>query len=375
MINLLNSKPHIIVIDEDKKNLENVENNLKDFDATISSVAPSKEAIKRIAEHTPDLLIMNSRILWDNNNSIYDQIRNHVETENLPVLFMIETIDTDIVDQIFSVGGTDYLTFPINPNEFKSRIGCQIKMIELGRQIESMTQSFNDKISDRKDYLALAAHDMKNPLFNISMLSKFIRDDAALSRDEVIEFVNDIVISSNNMIQLITNFLDLNKLEQGKVNLVFEDVHINNIVLKTIIDYTNRANKKNINIRLNSLAKNAMVYADQFAASQVLDNVISNAVKYSPFDKDILIKLSSTPNAVLIEINDKGSGFLPEEMDRLFEKFAKFSSKPTGDESSTGLGLSIVKSYMDAMNGKIWCECDEKKGTTFFIEFPKSKSI
>jgi signal transduction histidine kinase len=103
---------------------------------------------------------------------------------------------------------------------------------------------------------------------------------------------------------------------------------------------------------------------------QVLDNIISNAVKYSPHRKNIFIRLKSSSEAVRIEIQDEGPGISPDDMQKLFGKFARLSARPTGGEHSTGLGLSIVKKMVEAMNGRVWCESELGKGATFIVELP-----
>jgi signal transduction histidine kinase len=103
---------------------------------------------------------------------------------------------------------------------------------------------------------------------------------------------------------------------------------------------------------------------------QVLDNLISNAVKYSPLGKRILVRVVNTDRAVRIEIQDEGPGLSEDDKSKLFGKFARLSARPTGGEYSTGLGLSIVKKMVEAMNGKVWCESELGKGATFIVELP-----
>ena len=103
---------------------------------------------------------------------------------------------------------------------------------------------------------------------------------------------------------------------------------------------------------------------------QVLDNIISNAVKYSPHGKNVFVRIKSDNDAVRVEVQDEGEGISPDDMKKLFGKFARLSARPTGGEHSTGLGLSIVKKMVEAMNGRVWCESELGKGATFIVELP-----
>ena len=103
---------------------------------------------------------------------------------------------------------------------------------------------------------------------------------------------------------------------------------------------------------------------------QVLENLVSNAVKYSPPRKNIFVRLKKEAGAVRCEVQDEGPGLSVEDQKKLFGKFARLSAKPTGGEHATGLGLSIVKRMVEAMNGKVWCESEPGQGALFVVQFP-----
>jgi signal transduction histidine kinase len=123
-------------------------------------------------------------------------------------------------------------------------------------------------------------------------------------------------------------------------------------------------------IHLESEASSVVVLVDPSLAVQVLENLISNAVKYSPPGKSIFVRLKKHAQGVRVEVQDEGPGLSAEDQKKLFGKFARLSAKPTGGEHSTGLGLSIVKKMVEAMKGKVWCESELGRGATFIVEFP-----
>jgi signal transduction histidine kinase len=105
---------------------------------------------------------------------------------------------------------------------------------------------------------------------------------------------------------------------------------------------------------------------------QVLENLLSNAVKYLPSGKSIDAVLRQQHNTIRIEIREEGEGISADDMTKLFGKFARLTARPTGGEHSTGLGLSIVKKMVEAMNGRVWCESEVGRGATFIVELPTS---
>jgi signal transduction histidine kinase len=130
------------------------------------------------------------------------------------------------------------------------------------------------------------------------------------------------------------------------------------------------ATAKQQTIHLQSEAAPVTVAVDPNILVQVLENLISNAVKYSPPGKNIFVRLKQQPSLAWIEVQDEGPGLSAADQKKLFGKFARLSAKPTGGEHSTGLGLSIVKKMVEAMNGKVWCESELGRGATFIVGFP-----
>jgi signal transduction histidine kinase len=140
-------------------------------------------------------------------------------------------------------------------------------------------------------------------------------------------------------------------------------------------DYRNRAAQKNITLHFSSTMEKGIVIADEMATYQVIENIVSNAVKYSPHGKSVYVHVepsTANPDFLRLSVRDEGEGISAKDMERLFGKFARLSAQPTGGEHSTGLGLSIVKKMVEAMNGRVWCESEVGKGATFIVELPSA---
>jgi signal transduction histidine kinase len=228
--------------------------------------------------------------------------------------------------------------------------------------------------NEKNEFLGIVAHDLKNPLSGIRMLAKVLFDEAKnLSSDDVQEFSTDIMNSAARMFDLITNLLDINAIERGGVKVYLCDFDFVMIAKALTDSYFQRAEAKNIRLHFESPEQLEGVFADQNATVQVLDNLFSNAVKYSPPDRNVWIRCSATPKSIRCEIKDEGPGLTEDDKTKLFGKFARLSAQPTGGEHSTGLGLSIVKKMAEAMGGNVWCESEFGHGASFFLELPIAK--
>jgi ligand-binding sensor domain-containing protein/signal transduction histidine kinase len=266
----------------------------------------------------------------------------------------------------------------------------QARNLLLERQVEERTHELRDRSEeierqnrqlvelnkDKNEIMGIVAHDLKNPLSNIMMLAKLLDQESGhLSQAEIQEFAHDIQMGSTRMFELINNLLNVNAIEQGGIKLQPVDFDLYGLVQMLVHDYHPSAEAKHIALHFENCAGEdgiVTAFADRNAVTQVLDNVISNAIKYSPHDKNVYVRLlpGRTTGRVCVSVQDEGPGLSDQDKQQLFGKFARLSAQPTGGEHSTGLGLSIVKKLVEALNGQIWCDSELGHGATFTVELP-----
>ena len=266
-------------------------------------------------------------------------------------------------------------------------VALQENNFQLGEQNLQLRELHKEK----DEFLGIVAHDLKNPLGAIASFANIIKyDDSSLSPEHRMEFIDHIIESAERMFEIIRNLLDINALERGGLRFHLQPVEISSIVTYAVGSFAQRAAEKNITFHTEL---NPVLYAvaDEQLVMQVVDNLISNAVKYSPHGKNVYICISnnndSTENqssipakdaqgqdSVRISVRDEGPGVSEEDKQKMFGKFARLSAQPTGGEHSTGLGLSIVKKMVEGMNGRVWCESVVEQGATFIVELPMVKN-
>jgi len=191
-----------------------------------------------------------------------------------------------------------------------------------------------------------------------------------LNSSQVIKYADWIKSNAEYMFNIIGNFLDVNIIDSGKIQLDFERHQILPLLTYIVTRYTQKAKCKEITLDFTHDNHEYIAYVDIKRVQQILENLISNAVKYSPFGKKVSIRISSTEKATICcEIQDEGPGLSHEDQAKLFNKFSRLSPQPTNNENSIGLGLFIVKKLVTAMGGKVWCESELGKGSKFIVEF------
>jgi len=168
---------------------------------------------------------------------------------------------------------------------------------------------------------------------------------------------------------MISKILDIRVVEAHKINLKIEKVNLASIIKAVECNYLPVAEKKNI--RINSEFKDMSVELDKGYTAQVFENLLSNAIKFSPINSSVSINMYEENGHARVVVADQGPGITDDDMKKLFGKFQLLSAKPTGGEKSIGLGLSIVKKYVEAMDGKVWCESEPGMGARFNVTFKR----
>jgi signal transduction histidine kinase len=243
------------------------------------------------------------------------------------------------------------------------------------KEIELKNEQLIHLNREKNELMAIVVHDLKNPLSSIKTLIDLMQlspDDTNedINKEELIEYVGMIQESIQQMFGLIENLLDMNRLDSGEVQANLQPTNIWLIILRIIKRYQLKAQSKNITIYDDAPNKKVIAMVDENLFYQILDNLISNAVKYSPYGKNVYCRMFVVDNKVHCEIEDQGPGFTEQDLKKIFGKFSRLSAKPTGGENSNGLGLFIVKKLAENMHGNVWCETEAGKGAKFIVEFP-----
>ncbi|WP_422360076.1 ATP-binding protein [Reichenbachiella sp.] len=219
---------------------------------------------------------------------------------------------------------------------------------------------------DKNNLVNILAHDLRSPLNNILGLSGIMVNESKKLDEEQKDYLDKIGATANRMNQMITKILNPHTLEGHNKEILKEDVKVSQLVNDLVSRYVPVATNKNIEIKVKK-EQNLTLKTDHMLLFLVLENLLSNAVKFSPSDTIVLLNVEKKEDQVIFSVSDQGPGFTEEDKQLVFQRFQKLSAEPTGNESSTGLGLSIVKKYVKDLGGKVWLESEVGKGSSFFV--------
>ncbi len=228
---------------------------------------------------------------------------------------------------------------------------------------------------EKNEFVHIVAHDLRNPLVGIAGMASIMNDvDTYLEKFSKVDIKTHtqlIIKSTNQMLNLVESLLNVNRIESGQQIDFSESVNISEMITSVVESQSKMAVDKGITIE-KDIDEQILVMGNKNSFHQIFDNLLSNALKYSPLNSKVWIESSVGKNKVSLFFRDTGSGISEKDRDKLFTKFAKLSSKPTNNEISTGLGLYITKKLVNGLNGNIFYNEDYTHGSEFVVEFPLS---
>lgn len=236
------------------------------------------------------------------------------------------------------------------------------------RAIAALNKKLSALNLEKDRFLGIAAHDLRNPLSSIRGLSQLMLE-MPLEPAQQTEFLETIQRTSNETLALVNDLLDVSVIESGRLELRRGEHDVAELVRKRLQHLGPHARRKNIEVQLDTEgAQPASIDPARFA--QVIDNLASNAIKYSPPGSVVRIALRSADGRLEFAVRDQGPGISAEDRTKLFRSFQKLSAQPTGGEKATGLGLAIVKKVVDAHGGTITVDSEPDAGSCFTVSIP-----
>jgi two-component system sensor histidine kinase VicK len=223
----------------------------------------------------------------------------------------------------------------------------------------------------RKEFVANVSHEMRTPLTTIKGYTETLLDGALDDKEVSVNFLNVIDSEADRMTFLVQDLLELSRFDNQQLKIELSTVNLISVIKETIIQNKLSAEKKRQAIIFNSALDEIYIEADRGRAIQVLANVVSNAIKYSPENSTVEISISELEGQYRVDVKDNGMGIPPEDLNRIFERFYRVDKARSRAMGGTGLGLAIAKEIMDSHNGKIFAESQPGVGTTISLIFNK----
>ena len=256
----------------------------------------------------------------------------------------------------------------------KAQIEDQRKNIEAKNdQLEKRNQQLMVLDEEKNNLIKILAHDLRAPIHHVQGLTQLLQLGSLPEPDRV-EVTQKIQEAALRLNKMITNILDIDALERDRVQFSLETVSLQEVLEKTRQEFEEPARQKSIRLTTEVSPSLPSVQGHGGYLMQVVENLVSNAIKFTPPGKKVSLRAWESEAHVSVEVADEGPGLSPEEIPLLFKKFQRLSARPTAGEPSTGLGLFIVKEYTERMGGQIAVQSHLGKGTVFTLTVNRATS-
>ncbi len=349
----------LLVVDDNEMNRDMLSRRLKREGYQVDVAEDGVQTLDRIHANAFDLILLDVEMPGLSGFEVLERIRQQHSLAELPVIMATARDTSGDVITGFKLGANDYVTKPIDFPVLLVRLQTQL-------QLKALTQL-------KDEFLQMASHDLKNPLGNVLMsvyLLSQVVTPGKLMTEAMYETLGLITRQGKTMERIITDFLDVQAIQDGRLPLNRKAAHLNQLAQNVVEANADYAQSKGIALRLVLEEALPPLMTDEARLEQVIQNFVGNAIKFCPAGATVTVSTQLQEQAELLEVCDSGPGLTEADLKQVFAKYARLSNKPTGGEKSSGLGLAICKQIIELHGGTVGVRNNTVRGATFWFSLP-----
>ena len=365
----------ILIVDDISSNVLLLKVLLVKEQYNVITASSGREALTLIEQEKPDLLLLDVMMPEMSGYEVAQHMKMNAEMKEIPIIFLTALNSTVDIVNGFQVGGNDFISKPFKKEELTIRIDHQLSLIAAKRIIIRQTEELRKIICGRDKLYSVIAHDLRSPMGAIKMVLNMLilnlpPETIGQNMFEMLEMANR---TTEEVFSLLDNLLKWTKSQIGKLNVVYQDFEITE-VLEGIIGIVSMVGKlKHIRISQDECYELADVHSDIDMTKTVMRNLLSNAVKFSHEGGEVLVSIRKENDMAIISVKDSGCGMSEEDQKKLLNESTHFSTFGTNKEEGSGLGLLLCKDFVEKNGGTLWFESQKGVGSTFSFSIPLKK--
>lgn len=340
------------------------------FDVVEAGSGP--EALGLLETVRPDVILLDVCMPGMSGLEVCRTLREREATRRPPVILVSAAADRQSIAEGFAAGAVDYQTKPFRAEELCARVSVHAQLGRARRELEASHARMAQLSREKDMMLGMVAHDLRGPLAVIMGFAENALSYPPGEAEGLARHALEVVMrETTQMNHFIGSLLDLNAFERGLPDLLMSPVNLVSEARAAVERAQREAARKGTELRLATPARpEQTVQADRPGLRRILDNFISNALKFTPSGGRVSVRLALSGREAQCQIHDTGPGLTADDQARAFGRFARLSAKPTAGEKSTGLGLAICRALAEGMGGRVWCANNPEGGATFAFALP-----
>ncbi len=336
-----------------------------------------QQALEQVKKENPDLILLDVMMPDMSGFEVAQRLKADDATNEIPIIFLTALNSTADIVKGFKVGGNDFISKPFNKDELIIRVSHQISLVAAKRIILRQTEELRRTIVGRDKLYSVIAHDLRSPMGSIKMVLNMLilnLPSEVIGKD-MYEMLNMANQTTEEVFSLLDNLLKWTKSQIGKLNVVYQHFDIVGAVESVLEIFSMVAGVKQINIKMSNPEnlETLEVHADIDMVKTVMRNLVSNAIKFSNPDSEVIVEVRKEDNMAIISVKDTGCGISKEDQGKLLHTDTHFSTFGTNNEEGSGLGLLLCQDFIVKNGGKLWFESAKGVGSTFSCSIPLKK--
>jgi two-component system sensor histidine kinase/response regulator len=374
----------VVAIDDDPGDLELLHRHLKDIpgcEVKFFAFTDPAEGIAELSCHAEDVILLDYFLGATTGLEVFKMIRQ--SGCKCPVIFLTGQGDGELAAELIRYGAADYLPkSSLTSSSLNRAISNAIAKYKLEEQIkehrqkiEQMNRDLLRKNEEIQSFYHTVSHELKSPLTSAREYVSMVLDGlAGPVNDEQRKFLEISKESCDQMVVCINDLLDATRMQTGKFTINPCPVSIDKLVDRVVTSMLPTAQDKEIRLKHVIEPDLPEVFIDEKRITQVITNLLSNALKFTPGGGEIVVQINYSPKSpefVLVSVRDTGRGIEPDKLDRIFDRLYQAKDSDSMTEGGLGLGLNICREIVKLHGGEIWVESKPGKGSTFFFTVPK----
>lgn len=370
----------ILIVDDRPENLLSMSHLLRRPDLEILTAGSGEEALNLMLDHELALVLLDVQMPEMDGFEVAELMHGNERTRHIPIIFVTAiNKERQHIFHGYETGAVDYLFKPVDPFIIRSKVDVflELKRMELIREslldeLNHANRRLRDLSENKSEFLSAASHELRTPL-------TVIKENCALVRDEVVgsttadqqHCMEAALRNCNRLTQLVNDLLDLDSIESGYGNLMRHEVQVGNILAACASDFRVQCEREGLHLYTEIPESIPPVLGDPGLITQVVVNLMGNAIKFSSGGTCIALGAFAHRGGVLIRVQDEGPGIAAEDQKRVFEKFTQVNRTPGPGAQGTGLGLAISSKIADLLDGRLDLQSELGVGSTFSFFLPR----
>jgi two-component system, sensor histidine kinase and response regulator len=355
----------ILIVDDEPNNFEVIEILLFQQGYDLSYATSGMEAIAQLQVKAPDVILLDVMMPDLDGLEVCQQIKANSDWQHIPIVMVTALQSREDLSRCLGAGANDFLSKPVSGLELRARVQSMVRIKQQYDALKQLLLYREESLQLRAEMADMVIHDLRNPLSSI-LLGCYILEASELP-DRQHQKVLQIERAGRQLSDLIDSLLIMAKLEGGKVALNLVEVDLYTLGSETIEDFQTIATQQRVELLGKLLDVGTTVHLDAPLLRRVLDNLISNALKFSPAGSQVILEIDClSKSQVRIQVKDQGRGVSEELRQSIFEKYEIGES--CQGIVQIGLGLTFCKMVVEAHGGRIFVEPQEPKGSIFTVE-------